>query len=207
MTTIDEYAERRRKREQTATKIALLLYRYSSISWCPANIRRHVTESQEQIDYSIAWLRRKEYVQGISIVFLTSKGIEFVDGLKRNVSMTTATSESRFKSEALLGIAEVKHPLGYMISEKSSLTSAVIPKVKAPSTNTTPEDIMSNSQHMIRARKAICDRLGISTEDFSHFIEDGRIKHCKACGQIGMFDRKGEGRWQPVCRKCRKKGK
>lgn len=207
MTTINQYAQRRIKREQTATQVALLLYRYKTISWTPTNIRRHVRAEQESINDAVAWLQRKKYVQGSSIIFLTTNGIEFVEGLKRNVSVTSSNAESRFKTEALLGIAEVRHNNGYMVSEQSTLTAAVLPRGSAPHTCTTPEDIMIQNQRRTASKQALASRLGITEDELENYIEIGRVRYCKSCDSLCLFDTKGKDRWQPVCRKCRKKGR
>lgn len=206
--SLTEYAQLRIEREALATKIALLLFRYTTISWSPENIKRHVKESQEQINKAIDWLRLKNYLEGRTIVYLTGKGNEFIDGLKRNTSTVTASTERKFKNEALQGITERKHlKHGWMISEQSTISAAALPGAHTPATNTTPEKMFEQKQQEFKAKQSTAARLGLSVDEFEAFCGEGRIRLCNICNSVEMFDRKGKDRWQPACRKCRRKGR
>lgn len=204
---ISEYAQRRIERERVATMIALLLFRYRSVSWSPTNIIRHVSADSGMINDALEWLKRKNYVNGVSVIFLTITGSEFVDGLKRNVSVASASSESKFKSEALSGMVEIRSKTGHMITEQSTMSTAVLPRAHAPVTKTTPEDLMVRQQKAMQSRAAVASRLGISETELINFIEENRVRYCKSCNKLGLFDKKGADRWHSVCRKCRKKNR
>jgi hypothetical protein len=202
---IQELAQNKIETEKTASRISRLFYQYRSVHWSPDNIRIHTGIEEEKINSAITWLQKRRYVGGRSLFFLTDSGIEFVEGMSVNPSSSSAASERKFKTEALLGLSESKsRASGYMVSEQSRLTTAVIPGAHKPMTATTPEDIMAEMQYSMHVRAALSRRFKISTEEVEEYFMTGRIQYCKSCGAFEYFDRKG-ARWHSVCRKCRKR--
>jgi hypothetical protein len=203
---IQEFAQSRIDIEKAASKITRLFYQYRSVHWSPENIRTHTGIDDEKINAAIRWLQKKRYVGGREQFFLTDSGIEFVEGMSVNPSSSSsANSERKFKTEALLGLSESKSRVsGYMVSEQSRLTTAVIPGANRPVTSKTPEDIMADRQYSMHVRAALSGRFKISTDELEEYFKTGRIQYCKSCGAFEYFDRKG-ARWHSVCRKCRKR--
>lgn len=203
--SINSFAQKRIEREQLAVIVVQLLYRESGLSWTPANIAKYANASKEKIADCFVWMRRKNLIGGTDKIFLTDSGVEYVQGLKENVSVSTAASEQRYKDEALTGIVEKKHKAhGWMVSEQSGITAAVLPGSHTPTTHTTPEDMIEQAQREYRAKEGLSNRLRVSMDTLLGYIDSGRVKLCNACNSVEIFDRKGD-RWQPVCRKCRKK--
>lgn len=202
---IQEFAQKKINIEKAAAKITRLFYHYRSVHWSLDNIRTHTGIEEEKINSAITWLQKKRYVGGRSLFFLTDSGIEFVEGMSVNPSSSSANSERKFKTEAQSGLSESKSRVsGYMVSEQSRLTTAVIPGANRPVTSTTPEDIMADRQYSMHVRAALSRRFKISTDELEEYFKTGRIQYCKSCGAFEYFDRKG-ARWHSVCRKCRKR--
>lgn len=193
------------EKEKTGTRIALLLSRYNTVHWSAANIIVHVGCSTSDATNGIEWLRNKLYIAGREQIFLTEQGTEFVAGLRVNPHFQSAESESKFKTEALTGMTQVRsRTTGFMISEPSALCAAVLTSCKRPATHTTPEDIMLDRQRAIKSKRYLMASLSLSLVELEKFIDENRVRLCNKCQEIGVFDKKGEGRFQPKCRKCQK---
>lgn len=209
---IEEYSSSRIARddarirnEKAASRIALLMYRYRTISWCPENIKSHVSLTEDELKCGLDWMRKKKYIAGTTMIFLTDSGIEFVAGLRENVSVSSAASESRYKDEALTGMCERRSKVsGYMVSEKSELTAAVIPTVKKPHTSVTPEDIIDEQRRFLGFKERIARQLNCTLEEIEHYSKTGRLRYCSSCESWKLFNRKGPTRWQPHCKECLK---
>ena len=106
-----------------------------------------------------------------------------------------------WKEEARSGLVLRRGRLG-MVSEQSGIDHAAIPDA-APHVTRTPEDEVSDMEVSIAARKRLCADLEITPEVLAEYVEAGRIRPCKACGGIGIFDR-DRGGWRSTCRTCRK---
>jgi len=126
----------------------------------------------------------------------THKGREYYESLCRNPSVTD--SVTAWKAEALSGLATKAGKLG-TVSVKSEIDRAVIPKPAGPKTPKSPEDIADANERVAAAKRRWAAGLGCSVEDVERYGQEGRIKMCPACDEVGVFD-KG----QSPCRKCRK---
>jgi hypothetical protein len=193
--------------EQSITKIALLMSRYRSVHWGIENICLYTGEGIDEAEGAIEAMRKKKYVGGNTSFFLTDTGLEFVDGLKRNVSIThSAATERKFKDEALTGVVEVKHRrYGWLISERSEIDSAAVTGASPPHTTETPESMFIRAHREFELKKKTAERLGVDINTLTDLASIGRIQLCNSCNSIELFDRKGPDRWQPICRKCRKR--
>jgi len=191
------------KTEQAGVQIMLLLNQYKTVSWSIENINKHISGS---IADAVEWLKDNRLVNGRSKLFLTELGFEYLDGLEHNVSMVTAASEFKFKNEALSGLTEMRsRKTGLMVSERSELTAAVLPEAHKPTTNTTPEDLILRKQRELEAKQKLAGRLKITTQELECHIASGRLRFCKGCESLQLFDSNGKGTWRSKCRKCRKK--
>jgi hypothetical protein len=193
-------------REQLITRIALLLYQHRSVSWTPENLLTYVGGMSDKLFDALSAMKKRDLIDGTTMIFLTDSGVEYVSGLSQNVDVVPPSTCRKFKDEALLGIVEYKNThTGWMVTEQSQLTVAALPTAHTPVTLTTPEDMMVKRQRALIGKQKMAERIKCSVKELETYIEDERLRYCKACESIELFDRKGKGRWQPVCRKCRKK--
>ncbi len=130
-------------------------------------------------------------------------GRDYYEGLCANPSVTR--SPRAWTEEARSGVTVKRGRLG-MVSARSGINRAAIPGGGAPHTTRTPEDIINDNEQMIAARKKLCTGLEITEDELRALIDEDRIHQCKnGCKSMEIFDRRGDGGLQHLCRKCRKK--
>jgi hypothetical protein len=116
----------------------------------------------------------------------------------------------RFKDEALTGITTVvSSKSGFTVSRQSDIDSAALHGTKDHHQSRTPESIMAEIDRDIKARDKLCGMLRITLLEYDQLMAEGRIRPCKRCGEIGIFNFKGaagstSSRYQSSCRKCQK---
>ena len=131
---------------------------------------------------------------------LTTSGRDYYDGLCRNPA--TTESAAAWKEEARSGMTTAPGKLG-TITKQSDIQNAVIPSPSPPGPRKTPESIMQDNERDAAARRKLLSDLGCSEAELVRYGDEGRIKVCKECNEVGIFDR-DRGSWKPMCRKCRK---
>jgi predicted transcriptional regulator len=117
-------------------------------------------------------------------------------------------SLKRWKDEALTGMIETRSRLTHrMVSAPSKLDKAVLSTatMEAPE-GVRPDNILIEMENLRIERLVLCKQLEITMEEYKKLLQDGRIRICKGAGleHVGIFDKKGLGRWHEVCRVCRK---
>ena len=156
---------------------------------------------------AVWWLLKRGYVyknggdeRGNITVCVTGKGREHYASLCANSAVTE--SAAAFRDEALSGLTTESGPCGVR-SRQSEIERAVLPSPSPPGPRKTPESIMQDNERDAAARRKLLADLGCSEAELVRYGDEGRIRVCKECGEVGIFDR-DRGSWKPMCRKCRK---
>jgi len=151
---------------------------------------------------SADWLTKRQfaYYDTDSTLRPTFKGREYYEALCRNPA--TTESAAAWKEEARSGMTTAPGKLG-TITKQSDIQNAVIPSPSPPGPRKTPESIMQDNERDAAARRKLLSDLGCSEAELVRYGDEGRIRVCDKCGEVGIFDR-DRGSWKPMCRKCRK---
>ena len=150
------------------------------------------------------WLMKRKYARmgdwKHTKLYVEERGRDYYEALCRNPSVTE--SVTAWKDEALSGLTTESGPCGVR-SRQSGIERAVIPSPSPPGPRKTPESIMQDNERDAAARRKLLADLGCSEAELVRYGDEGRIRVCDKCGEVGIFDR-DRGSWKPMCRKCRK---
>lgn len=132
---------------------------------------------------------------------ITNDGLEHYRAIIEK-PMIRSPNTSKWIEEVRTGISSKRGPLGD-VSYKSEVNTAVIPKGNARQYDDQNIDLeienINYKKYQLSQLKSI---LGLSIQDFSKYMIEGRIQQCG--DHIGIFDRRGENGWQHQCRQCRR---
>ncbi|MCK5610747.1 hypothetical protein KAR91_53230 [Candidatus Pacearchaeota archaeon] len=135
---------------------------------------------------------------------ITQQGRDYVEGLSLNSAFSTAAGTAKYKEEALSGIVERKSKkTGFMVSEKSKLTRAVLFSHAKHHSSKSPEDFILEQDAIKKARVKIAKQIGITVEELEKAVEEERVKVCKGCGEIEIHHKNLKG-LRSKCVKCSK---
>lgn len=192
-------------REKLAISILTVVNRHTGIYWTAENIKFFAGGTISRVLEAMEWLISEQYIMGKHGCIITDLGFEYLAGLKEKRAIQYSDS-GRFKDEALTGLKVVRSPVtGKMISERSTIRSAALPRPPKQATTRTPEDLIMDKDRHYKAKIRLAKTLKLTTRQLDEYIESGRVRHCKACQSVQVFDSKGENRFHSVCRKCRKR--
>lgn len=136
---------------------------------------------------------------------LTMDGVEYAQGIQQRAAIDSSSAE-KFTYEALTGLYTRYCKRGNgLVSERSKIDRAVLPNGGAPRTNRTPEDELLDAESIRTGRERMAKMMGLDIGTLEKFMDEGRIKQCKHCCKIEVFDKKKGDTLQSACRKCRKK--
>lgn len=156
---------------------------------------------------AISWLLQKRYIyKHKGRYHVTELGDEYIDQV--GFFSEKPKSLKRWKEEALTGLVERKSRSSKQyISKQSTMERAVLStRSKDAPEGLRPDQAIINFENVLHLRKEVCRELGITMADYIRFNAEGRIRVCRHRGEhIGIFDRHSPGRWQHICRTCRKK--
>ena len=150
------------------------------------------------------WLMKRKYARmgdwKHTKLYVEERGRDYYEALCRNPA--TTESAAAWKEEARSGMTTAPGKLG-TITKQSDIQNAVIPSPSPPGRSQTPESIMQDNERDAAARRKLLADLGCSEAELVRYGDEGRIRVCDKCGEVGIFDR-DRGSWKPMCRKCRK---
>ena len=186
--------------EQSAVKALFLINNNKNVFWTAENL---LTKIKKYGQAAIDWLMNEGYLHNSNGLIITDEGEKFLKSLgKKNIYYSDG---GRFKDEALCGLSEIRNKKsGFIVSQRTSINNAVVPRGKKQHESITPEQIALEHDRQIKAKKQLAKRLKITVDELTTFIEIGRVRYCKRCKSVEIFDRKTFNRWHHVCRKCRK---
>ena len=150
---------------------------------------------------SAGWLIKRGYAYWSGQdLFMTIEGRTYYEGLCLNPAVTE--SPAKWKEEARSGMKVAAGRMG-TVTVQSEIDRACIPKPSGPGTRATPESILDGLQRDMAARVKWAEKLGVSPAELERYGMEGRLRVCCHCNEVGIHDRKGEGRFHSRCRKCR----
>lgn len=189
--------------EKIAIKILMRIEQNKNVRWAENNILTFPEKRVFSASKVFEWLRHRKYLCNYNGLVVTDLGLEYLEGLKNKKAIQSGDS-GQFKEEALTGLVVRRNTQsGYMVSERSKIDRAVISqKISRPS-HQTPEDAIIALEQERKAKRHLACTLNISDARMIQYTEEGRIKLCKKCGEIGVFD-KDRKYLKSSCRKCRK---
>jgi hypothetical protein len=194
--------------ETAAVKICTAISRFSDVNWTMERIQRCLMINVVESKLAVKWLLAQQFVwKSNGEIFnlrLTQAGVDYLDGVNRSYLFAMGQSVRDFKNESLTGIRERRGDGGWTVSERSEITRAALPGKHKIIASKTPEDYFTDQERVRTGRKALSEKLGISEEKLTQFLSERRIKECKYCRNIGVFDKSGNGYLRERCRNCRK---
>lgn len=198
----------RTEKEQLATRILITVHQNQGIAWNVASISFTLPAyDKNDVAEGMLWLRDQGYVTRTTsgMIFTTKEGVEYIEGLKENVFFEPGSSALKFNDEALTGVVEVKSAAsGFMVSERSKMTTAAVPGPSKHCSKADPESMIIELDEIAKAKSRTAARLKITVDELEGMIVTGRVKLCKKCGVVGIFNKNGENKWRPGCRTCEK---
>ncbi len=127
-------------------------------------------------------------------------GREYYERLCANPSVTA--SPSAWVEEARSGMASGPGPIG-TVTRQSEIDRAVIPSPTPPGSPKSPEQIAAANERQAAGRRRMLEKLGCSEAELERLGQEGRVRVCPMCEDVGIFDR-DRGGWKSKCRRCRK---
>lgn len=195
--------------EQDSVAVCLAIYRYGDIlglNWTVSRLLIFTQLPGARLLASLEWLGRKSYiVKSLGAYYLTDSGREYVESLSQQVSIGKPSDLAEFKSEVLSGLTEYRSPKsGFTVTRQSLITRGALPGSSRPHVSTTPEDKIIKMDNNLKRRQAMAVMLKVTSETLEKYLAEGRIRICKKCRAVGVFDKKGANRFHSICRRCRK---
>lgn len=202
-------AQRKIELERDCGRVAMALYSMGKNGMTLQEMTVSIAMKSPRIFSVVCELEDGElvYHDRASGYHLTSKkGMEYAELLK-NSKLDTLASGLKFKEEALSGGVEKYNPKSKgLCFEKSKLKRAALPQKPEQRRHQTPEDKFFEAENNRLAKQHLARQLKIDVEKVEKYWNEGRLKECRECGNVEVFDKKLD-RLQHVCRKCMKKRK
>ena len=190
---------------QDCVKVCNYFFHFN-IRWDIEVMKQQTGLSEDRIYYCLEQTNKQKYTWKVGSKHgLTYEGREFVEGLEKSSEINTATSTAKHKEEALLGLVEKRsRASGYLVSEKSKMTKAILPTYSEPRETKTPEDFFIEQDREKKGRERIAKSIGITVKQLEDAYEKGLVAICPGCEKIELFHSHGKYR-QDKCIKCKKK--
>jgi len=185
---------------QDASLVLKTILQYDDVGSTNDRIKGLTRVPLERVLAACAWLCKQGYIYTDKSLYVTSDtGRLYLEEVNHNPKLITEPHYSRWRDEALTGLAEVKSSdSGFIVSEPSDIQRAALPK-----TQTGNRQQNLDAAYVLDAASA----MGVSPAVFRALYHEGRIKMCKGLDgkpHQGQFHRRGKG-LQHLCVECRKK--
>ena len=191
----------------TEIEILATIKRFRGVPLSAEELFKVARIEDENSKKAVMWLHKKNFIYRHKGEYhLTDPGEEYLE--RMGLYSEKVRSLKRWKLEALTGMTEVRSRVTQkMVSEPSRIDRAVL----STSTIDGPEGVRADDMLMAMEalrieRLALCKQLGVRLHEYEKLLQDGRIRLCKNGGaeHVGIFDKKGLGRWDSMCRICRR---
>lgn len=194
----------------TEIEILATIKRFRGVPLSVEELFKVARIEDENAKKAVMWLHKKNFIYRHKGEYHVSElGEEYIDQM--GLYSDKPRSLKKWKDEALTGMIEERSRVTkMMVSGTSKIDRAVLSTSTIEGPEGVRQDDMLIEMERIRIeRLVLCKQLNVSMTEYKKLLEDGRIRICNNGGSehVGIFDKKGIGRWHPICRICRRQSR